>query len=114
MINSLVMELSNSIFISLVLSQWKTHATFICIILLFLFDTQNTSVIVTPEMKNKCLFPRCKSDDAKLRGLCRRHYNQAAKCISRGGTTWDKLVKAKKALAEGKRGPKIKNTHFVN
>lgn len=49
-----------------------------------------------------------------LRGLCRSHYNQAAKAILSGKTTWDKLVKSRKAKANTKRGPKLKNTHFAS
>lgn len=70
--------------------------------------------LLTPDMRNKCLFPKCKSEDANLRGLCRSHYNQAAKAILSGKTTWDKLVKARKAKANTKRGPKFKNTHFAS
>lgn len=63
-------------------------------------------------MKNGCLYPKCKAGIANLRGLCRKHYNQAAKAISRGTTTWDDLVNERKANRNSKRGPKVKNRYF--
>lgn len=48
-------------------------------------------------MKTNCLYPRCESK-SHCRGLCRSHYGYAGLLVRQKKTTWDKLVKAKKAL----------------
>lgn len=51
----------------------------------------------------KCMVPDCDAEKVVARGLCNNHYSQARFLIASGHTTWDKLVKNKKALPTGRK-----------
>lgn len=51
--------------------------------------------------KRTCLFPGCK-EDPHSRGLCKPHYQNAYRLVTRGKTTWKKLV------TDGKATPALK------
>jgi len=54
----------------------------------------------------KCLYPDCDIPE-RTKGLCHKHYANAAYHVSRGRVTWDELV------ADGKATRSIKNLRIA-
>ena len=52
----------------------------------------------TQTIKRRCLFPSC-PEKTTARGLCHNHYVMAHDLVHDGRTTWEKLIRTKKALA---------------
>lgn len=62
-----------------------------------MIDTKPNLSQDSAQMNATCLFPDC-SEPAERRGLCHKHYNTAAKQVSRGRISWRKLEQAGRSL----------------